>query len=45
MAEILKMNLTDAKTKLNQMNELKSELVTENSQVCLNNFDYSVSVW
>ncbi|KAM3398274.1 putative protein isoform X1 [Capsicum galapagoense] len=33
VAEILKMNLTDAKTKLNQMNELKSELVTENSQV------------
>lgn len=33
LAEILKMNLADAKTKLNQMSELKSKLVTENSQV------------
>ncbi|XP_055833062.1 uncharacterized protein LOC129902061 [Solanum dulcamara] len=31
--EILKMNLADAKTKLNQMSELKFKLVTENSQV------------
>ncbi|KAJ8531613.1 hypothetical protein K7X08_033971 [Anisodus acutangulus] len=33
MAEILKMNLEDAKTKLNQLSELKSKLVTESSQV------------
>ncbi|XP_060175567.1 uncharacterized protein LOC132606195 [Lycium barbarum] len=33
MAEILKMNSEDAKTKLNQLSELKSKLVTESSQV------------
>lgn len=33
VAEILKMNLADAKAKLNQMSELKSKLVTENSKV------------
>ncbi|MCE0480871.1 hypothetical protein HAX54_038062 [Datura stramonium] len=33
VAEILKMNLAEAKTKLNQMSEPNSKLVTENSQV------------
>lgn len=33
VAKILKMNLADAKTKLNQMSVLKSKLVRENSQV------------
>lgn len=45
MTEILKMNMEDARTKLNQLSELKSKLVMENSQVCLNNSDYSVFVW
>lgn len=42
MAEILKMNLADAKANLNQMSELKSKLVTENSKVFLNNSDCSI---
>ncbi|XP_075111006.1 uncharacterized protein LOC107821629 isoform X1 [Nicotiana tabacum] len=33
MTEILKMNMEDARTKLNQLSELKSKLVMENSQV------------
>lgn len=33
MTEILKMNMEDARTKLNQLSELKSKLVMENNKV------------